>query len=65
MKIKELIEFLKTLDQDARVFLQYDSYDWYELQQSNFEHPNNDDLEYYREAEELGVKKTDYKIEMG
>lgn len=64
MKIKELIEHLKKLDQESNLFLQYDSFMWYNFKPEYIERPNARDLNY-KEAKELGVKETDYKIEMG
>ena len=63
MKIKELIEYLNTLDKDARIFLQYDSFMWYDLEPEWIEHINEDDAGYI-EAKELGVSVNDYKIEL-
>jgi hypothetical protein len=63
MKIKELIEYLNTLDKEARIFLQYDSYMWYDLEPECIEHVDDDDIRF-REAKELGVSVKDYKIEM-
>lgn len=65
MKIKDLIKYLETLDKEARVFLQYNSFMWYDLKPEDIERPDADDLKYFKEAKELGVKETDYKIEMG
>lgn len=64
MTVRETIEYLKTLDQDARIFLQYDSFMWYELDPSFIETIDQDDIDY-SEARSLGVKTTDYKIELG
>lgn len=63
MKIKELIEYLNTLDKEARIFLQYDSFMWYDLEPEWIEHVDDDDMGF-REAKELGVSVKDYKIEM-
>lgn len=63
MKIKELIEYLKTLDQEARIFLQYDSFMWYDLEPDRIEHVDRDDAKY-REARELGATIKDFKIEL-
>ena len=63
MKIKELIEYLNTLDKDARIFLQYDSFMWYNLEPECIEHIDEKDTGY-REAKGLGVSVNDYKIEM-
>jgi len=64
MTVRETIEYLKTLDQDARIFLQYDSFMWYELSPSFIETIDEDDIDCY-DARSLGVKTTDYKIELG
>lgn len=64
MKIKDLIKYLETLDKEARVFLQYDSFMWYDLKPEDIEYINEHDTGY-REAKELGVSVNDYKIEMG
>ena len=63
MKIKELIEYLKTLDQEARIFLQYDSFMWHDLEPDCIEHVDRDDAKY-REARELGATIKDFKIEL-
>ena len=64
MTVRETIEYLKTLDQESRIFLQYDSFMWYELSPSFIENIDEDDIDY-SEAIRLGVKTTDYKIELG
>lgn len=64
MTVRETIEYLKTLDQESRIFLQYDSFMWYELSPSFIETIDDDDIDCY-DARSLGVKTTDYKIELG
>lgn len=64
MTVRETIEYLKTLDQESRIFLQYDSFMWYELSPSFIETIDEDDIDF-SEARSLGVKTTDYKIELG
>jgi len=61
MTVRETIEYLKTLDQESRIYLQYDSFMWYELSPSFIETIECDDILYF-EARSLGVKTTDYKI---
>lgn len=64
MTVRETIEYLKTIDQESRIFLQYDSFMWYEFDPSFIETIDEDDIDY-NEARSLGVKITDYKIELG
>lgn len=64
MTVRETIEYLKTLDQESRIYMQYDSYMWYEISPSFIETINKHDVDYF-EARSLGVKTTDYKIELG
>ena len=64
MTVRETIEYLKTLDQGSKMFLQYDTFMWYELDPSFIETIDEDDLSC-SEARSLRVKTTDYKIELG
>jgi len=64
MTVKEYIEYLKTLDQDANIWVVYDTYDWFE--------PKPDDRVNARNAEWCGkhrpvleVKEGDYIITAG
>lgn len=61
MTIRELIEHLKTLDQDRNIYLQYDTFYWHEMYPEYVEKVGNSvdvcDLN--------GVSPEDYKIEIG
>ena len=61
MTIRELIEHLKTLDQNRNIYLQYDTFLWYEMYPEYIEKVG-ESVEY---SDLNGVSPDDYKIEMG
>jgi len=60
MTIRELIEHLKTLDQDRNIYLQYDTFYWNEMYPEDVEKVGKS----VEDSDLDGVSPDDYKIEM-
>lgn len=63
MKVRELIEYLKTLDQDASVWEMYDPP--YACQEISLTHLAGDDADYAIMFRDYGVQVGDYAVICG
>lgn len=63
MKVKELIELLKTFDQEAEVWQMYDPP--YSCSEIEIRHLTGDDADYAKMFAKEGVKESDYAVISG